>query len=91
MKYSVYVLIKNGLPVYVGCSLNVNNRLSYHKKHKDFDTHTVIEAFVDKKQALAAERSIIKFYTLFRSHKWYNGENIVLVFEKQFNPKYSKL
>lgn len=88
MKYSVYVLIKNGLPVYVGCSTNMVNRLRFHKINKDFDSHVIIESFKDKRHALAAERSIINFYSLFRKHDWYNGEKWIMSYERQFNPKF---
>ena len=37
MKHCVYVLTKNGVAVYIGCTTNIYNRLHKHRKDKDFD------------------------------------------------------
>ena len=88
-KYSVYVLIRDGLPVYVGCSCDICKRLKYHEKHKEFDSYYIIETFKNKKEALAAERSIIHFYSLFRQHDWYNGENVSYQITRHFDYRFN--
>lgn len=65
MKYSVYLLLKDENPVYIGMSSNMKNRLCYHKKTKDFNYYVIIEKFKNKKEALAAERAIIKYISIF--------------------------
>lgn len=90
-KYSVYVLIKDGLPVYVGCSTNVFLRAKSHKKTKVFDSYYIIESFKNKKEALAAERCIIHFYALFRQHDWYNGENVSYQIVRNFGYNFKNL
>ena len=70
--YHVYVLIKDSKPVYVGCSVNVKNRISCHKKTKDFSHYIIIESFNNKKEAFAAERMLIKYNSIF-----HNNTNIV--------------
>ena len=67
MEYLVYVLIKNKQPVYIGCTSNIINRINKHRKSKDFDRHVIIEKYDNKKEALSAERSLIKYVSLFES------------------------
>ena len=86
--YSVYVLIKNYLPVYVGCSCNLNNRLSHHKKTKEYDYVYVLEKFKEKKEALAAESNIIHFYSLFRDGEWANKENVSYQITRYFDHRF---
>jgi len=80
-KYCVYVLIKDKNPIYVGCSGNLKTRLSNHKKLKDFDSHIVIKRYDNKKSALIAENSIIRFISIFGDGIWLNSLNIHLVIE----------
>lgn len=89
--YSVYVLIKNYLPVYVGCSCNLKNRLSSHKKNKDYDHYYVLEKFKVKKEALAAERNIIHFYSLFRNVEWSNKEKVSYQISRHFDNRFKPL
>jgi predicted GIY-YIG superfamily endonuclease len=83
-KWHLYVLIKDNNPVYVGLSTDIETRIKKHRTNKHFDKYLVLESFDDKKQALAAERCIIKFYTLFRKHDWLNGENGYLSMVKYY-------
>ena len=64
-KWRVYSLVKNGECVYVGCSCSMIDRLKNHKYTKDFDCHIVISSHKNKKEALLAEKSIIKFLSIF--------------------------
>lgn len=80
--YKVYVLVKDGKAVYVGCTTNINTRKSQHRKDKDFDTLRVIKSCNDKKTAYAIENALITFLTLFGDGEWYNAENIIHSFDK---------
>ena len=85
MNYKVYVLIRNGKAVYVGCSKNVPQRLSYHKKLKDFDNHIILKSYKTRKDALSVENGLIKFITLFGDGNWYNAEEILLSYERDLH------
>ena len=76
--FSVYVLVKNKKPIYVGCSNNIENRLSKHKSNKDFDEHIIIKTYATKKEALIAENSIIRFISLFGDSNWTNAKDCQL-------------
>ena len=77
----VYILIKDKKPVYVGCTSNLKNRLSKHKLTKDFDEHIILKEYVNKKEALSAENSIIRFISIFGGDEWINKKNVLLVFD----------
>ena len=64
-KYHLYVLLKDNNPIYIGVSTNVKNRISSHKKDKDFSEVYIIKSYSNKKEAYAAENSIIRFNGLF--------------------------
>ena len=53
-KYEVYLLIKDKKPVYIGCSVNLKNRLKSHRLSRDFDSYVVLKRYSDKKEALSA-------------------------------------
>lgn len=82
--WHLYILINGNNPVYVGLTSDIETRLKNHRSKKKFERHLVLESFKDKKQGLAAERCIIKFYTLFRKHEWLNGENEYLKTVKMY-------
>ena len=77
-KYIVYLLLKNGKPVYVGCTCNLNNRLSKHKQNKDFDSHYKLKTYNTKKEALCAENSLIRFISVFGGDQWLNSKDCLL-------------
>lgn len=64
--WHLYVLINEGKPIYVGVSYSVKDRIKQHiKSGKQFDKHIIIESFAIKESALAAERCLIKYLSLF--------------------------
>lgn len=67
MRYKVYALIRNKECVYVGFSSNVKNRVSSHRSKKKFDDYIIISTHQSREDALLAERSIIKFLSIFGS------------------------
>lgn len=92
--YSVYILIKNKKPVYVGCSSNVKNRISKHKSTKDFDEYIILKEYTNKKEALSAENGLIRFVSIFGGSEWLNEKNIHLLIEgnfKGFNNQYQTI
>ena len=76
-RYSVYALVKNGECVYIGCSMNPQQRKFQHKKDKDFDKLVVIKSRLERKNAYNIENGIIEFLTLFGNGNWYNAEKIL--------------
>lgn len=85
MGYVVYSLIKNNRCVYVGCTNNIFNRIRKHKKDKDFDNYIIISHHKVKKDALLAERSIIKFLSIFGGKELLNAKYYLLSYEAQIN------
>tara|TARA_R110000823_G_scaffold117992_2_gene241684 strand:+ start:552 stop:842 length:291 start_codon:yes stop_codon:yes gene_type:complete len=83
-KYYVYLLIKDKKPVYIGCSVNLKNRLKSHRLSKDFDSYIVLKQYRDKKEALSAENALIRFISIFGGDEWLNSKDIQLVFEGSF-------
>ena len=79
--YSVYILVKNKKPIYVGCSGNVKNRISKHKSSKEFDEYIILKKYKLKKDALLAENGIIRFISMFGGSEWINDKNIHLLIE----------
>ena len=79
-KYCVYLLIKDKKPVYIGCSVNLKNRLKSHRLSKDFDSYIVLKQYNDKKQALSAENALIRFISIFGGGDWLNSKDKDLVF-----------
>ncbi len=82
-EYIVYALVLNKECVYVGCTSIIINRLYNHKLSKKFDSHVIISRHSDKNEALLAERSIIKFLSIFGSDKLYNKKYALLSYEAQ--------
>ena len=78
-KYCVYLLIKDKKPVYIGCSVNLKNRLKSHRLSKDFDSYIVLKQYNDKKEALSAENALIRFISIFGGEEWLNSKDFQLV------------
>jgi len=76
--YHIYLLILKEKAVYVGCSKKVKERISKHKKDKDFDSYMVIREFKDRKRALDFEKGIISFMMLFDPNNCLNKTNDML-------------
>jgi len=83
-KYVVYLLIKDKKPIYIGCSVNLKNRLKSHRLSKEFDSYIVLKQYSDKKEALSAENALIRFISIFGGDEWLNSKDIQLVFEGNF-------
>lgn len=78
--YSLYALIKDKKPIYVGVTVDVSKRKRQHYlKGKEFDRVVVIKSYSTRKEALIAENSIIRFNGMF---------NIGLENSKFFNDEY---
>jgi predicted GIY-YIG superfamily endonuclease len=83
--YSVYALIGTKRPVYIGMTTNIQERLHRHRANgKVFGSHYIIETFRDKSQALAAERVLIKFLSLF-GNEIYNTQAFFHLIYKETN------
>lgn len=58
--YNIYVLYKNLVPIYVGQTQELTDRLSSHfYTGKDFDAFSVVTTVADKETALRVEESLI--------------------------------
>ncbi len=79
--YYVYILLKDKNPIYIGSTKNVLIRIKQHRKTKDFDKHYVLSHYTNKKDALIAENSLIRYISVFGDSKWLNGKNIQLVYD----------
>jgi predicted GIY-YIG superfamily endonuclease len=68
-KHYLYVLYntKTRTPKYIGLSSSIKRRVKAHLKTKDFNGVLIIESFENKNEGLAAERSLIKFFSIFKS------------------------
>jgi hypothetical protein len=76
--FSVYILIKDKKPIYIGCSSNVENRVSKHKLIKNFDEFIILKTYKTKKEALIAENSLIRFISVFGGKEWLNSKDAML-------------
>lgn len=84
LPHFVYVLIKNGFPIYTGCTLNPKRRELCHKMNKDFDYLMVLKEYPNKHLALSAEQGIILFISLLNDERFLNGKYHTVVLAKQF-------
>lgn len=82
-EHFVYCLILNEKPIYVGCCVNTKRRELSHRQSKIFDYLLIIKKYNNKKQALIAENSIIRFMSILNDVDIINGLNIHLHLEKQ--------
>lgn len=73
--YSVYVLIKDSKPVYVGCTMDVKRRIKQHKSTKDFDSYKVVKNYNNSKDAFQCENAILRFSTIFYPNNLKNCED----------------
>lgn len=80
-KFSVYLLIKDKKPIYVGCSVDIEKRIIKHKLTKDFDNYYILKQYDNKKEAYCAENAIIRFISVFGGNEWLNGKHITLVYD----------
>jgi len=58
MKYSIYVLIKDSVVIYIGRTTNLYNRISSHKAVRDFDSYSEVYHCYDKEVASDFERTL---------------------------------
>lgn len=88
-EWHVYILVnkKINAPVYVGVSTNVIRRLYKHWGVKHFDSYLILESFDNKKEALAAERGIIKYLSIFPNETICNGLYMPFCNLRNFKPK----
>lgn len=85
MEWTLYVLINDSIPIYVGVTSNIKNRLLVHRsKGKQFTNHLEIETFKEKAHAFAAERSIIKYLSVFGDDTNINGKYVNLESKKKY-------
>jgi len=88
--YSVYLLIKDGNPIYVGCTNNLHTRRKAHEKTKVFDSVVVLKMYKRKEDALIAENAMIRFISLFGGDEWVNGKHLELVYKGQYISNFKK-
>jgi predicted GIY-YIG superfamily endonuclease len=74
-KHYLYVLYNKdkGTPVYIGVTQSLKQRVLRHEQSKDFDGVIILETFNSKKEALTAERSLIKFLSIWKIESVVNG------------------
>lgn len=82
--FSVYVLIKKGNPIYIGCTQDVKRRISQHKKNHSFDKYVVIKNYQNKRDAFNAENSILRFCSLFLEIDLKNSLDVSLTHKKLY-------
>lgn len=70
--YSVYALIKDKKPVYIGMTSNMDRRIIRHKEDKDFDSYVCLSEFKNKQSALDRERTLSTFVETFYFDEYYN-------------------
>jgi hypothetical protein len=73
--YYVYALFYNEMPVYVGCTTDIENRIRAHKTGKKFDSYRIIYQNSNKGKALQFERACIVFLKVI-SDNHYNKQKI---------------
>lgn len=67
MRFYIYVLWKNSIPIYAGLTRDLEARLKFHRrsknKGKDFDAYLLVNTIhtYDKKLAEECEQTIISF------------------------------
>ena len=62
--YVVYILVKNGKPIYIGKTQSLNERISSHKI-KDFDEYIIAGCYKDWHTAGFHEKCLIDFAVKF--------------------------
>lgn len=65
--YNVYALYMDGVPVYIGCTKNVEKRVLAHKKDKVFNSYVVLYQNASKKDALYFEHACIVLMTTLKT------------------------
>lgn len=83
-KYSVYVLLKNKQPIYVGCTQDVKRRISQHKRTKDFDCHRVVKTYDTANEAFSAENAILRYSTMFFENNLKNAKDVNIIHENLY-------
>ena len=68
-RYFVYLLANDDEVVYVGRSLNLYCRLSWHKYRKNFDKVYLAE-YETYSECCQAEKKIIKYYSPVENRMW---------------------
>jgi len=74
-KFHLYVLYDTNKhkPIYIGITSNLKQRVKKHLKSKSFDGVWIVESFNDKKDCLIAERTLIKYLSVFIQDDLLNG------------------
>jgi len=65
--YSVYVLVKDSMPIYIGCTQSIEKRIVSHRSNKDFDEVMIAGVYTDRSTAFFHERNLIDFATKYNS------------------------
>lgn len=88
LKYHVYVLVNETKPIYVGFTMCISNRIKQHKSHgKKFTGHVVVKTYDNKKDALIAENSLIRYLSIFGEDYNVNAKHVDLEARKMYlNP-----
>lgn len=83
-KYSVYVLIKDFKPIYVGCTMDVKRRIKQHQKTRDFDKYRVVKSYKTKEEAFNAENAILRFSTMFYPNNLKNAKDVNILHQNLY-------
>ena len=75
-KFKVYILYNNEVPVYIGMTSDIDNRIVSHKLTKKITHYAILGCFRNKQDALFVERTLIKFISFcdlgFQNGKYVN-------------------
>lgn len=82
--HTVYALMLNGNPIYVGCCMDIKQREKSHRLSKTFDYLIVIKEFNNKNDALIAENAIIRFMGVFNEEFFLNSLFYDIVEKRKF-------
>ena len=73
--YQVYVLINETTPIYVGCTSCISTRVKAHRSRgKKFTDYVIVKSYDNKKDALIAENSLIRYLSIFGNPENVNGK-----------------
>lgn len=62
--YKVYILFKDDLPIYVGCTSNLKTRTAKHRSNKDFNKVIVVCGHYSRSNSMIIESGMIAYMEL---------------------------
>lgn len=61
----IYILLSNNIPVYVGKTKNIAQRMKSHSLRLEFDRYLIVGSYYIEEQAVTAERAVISSMFFF--------------------------